>query len=71
MVMRTLHPVRVHLDNLVNNLDWEATLALRSTDFFSISALAVDKLQHVKCHFNLRGVVGAEGMREGCRVVKG
>lgn len=43
-LVRTLHPVRVHLDDLVDDLDRETSLLLRFADFLGISALAVDKL---------------------------
>ena len=47
---RTLHPLRVHLNDLVDELDREATFPLRLADLRGIAALAVNKVQNVQSH---------------------
>lgn len=46
----TLYPLRVHLDNLIDQLDRQPTFPLALLDLSSISTLVVDKVQDVKRH---------------------
>ena len=50
MKKRTLHPIRVHLDYLVDELDGMTALSLRLADLFCISAFVVDETENVERH---------------------
>ena len=47
---RTLHPICVHLDDLVDELDGMTALSLRLADLFCISAFIVDEAEDVERH---------------------
>lgn len=48
--IRTLDPLGVHLNDLIDELDGLAAFALRFADLFCISSLAVYEACYVECH---------------------
>ena len=46
----TFDPVRVHLNDLVNQLNGEPAFPLGLADLLRISSLVVDEVQHVQSH---------------------
>ena len=54
-VARTLHPIRIHLDDFVDQFDGQAAFPLRLADFLCISALVVDEMKHVESHCAMPG----------------
>ena len=59
--MLTLDPIRVHLDDLVHELDREAAFALGLADLISVTPFAVDEVQDVQSHGNLLLLGGMKG----------
>ena len=50
MMKHTFDPLRVHLNDLINDLYWLPSLLLRHPDLLRIPALAVYEAQYVQCH---------------------
>lgn len=48
--VRTLDPICVHLDDLVDELDGKTAFALGLFDLCGISALVVDKVENIEGH---------------------
>jgi hypothetical protein len=50
---RTLYPIRVHLDYLVDELDGVTALSLRLADLFGVAAFVVNEAEDVERHGNV------------------
>lgn len=70
VILRTLNPLGIHLDNFVHQLNREPAFSLRLADLLRVPALGVNEVQHVQSHvviFELQRLLIAE--RSPCEVV--
>ena len=58
-VARTLHPIRIHLNDFVDQFDGQSAFPLRLANFLCISALVVDEMKHVEGHCAIAGRTAA------------